>query len=105
MARPGPDGAGRHPRPRERRPRLRPGALPESEAGRLRPPIGDLHRGSDLPHLRWARAPGRLPSLRHRPPPPRGGGSGPLVDWLVDPFQAEFVRNGALAAAAVGVIW
>jgi ABC-type Mn2+/Zn2+ transport system permease subunit len=26
------------------------------------------------------------------------------VDWLVDPFQAEFVRTGALAAAAVGVI-
>jgi zinc/manganese transport system permease protein len=24
------------------------------------------------------------------------------MDWLVDPFQAEFVRNGALAAAAVG---
>ena len=26
------------------------------------------------------------------------------MDWLVDPFQAEFVRTGALAAAAVGVI-
>jgi ABC-type Mn2+/Zn2+ transport system permease subunit len=26
------------------------------------------------------------------------------MDWLVDPFQAEFVRNGALAAAAVGVL-
>jgi ABC-type Mn2+/Zn2+ transport system permease subunit len=26
------------------------------------------------------------------------------VDWLVDPFQAEFVRNGALAAAAVGAL-
>jgi zinc/manganese transport system permease protein len=26
------------------------------------------------------------------------------MDWLTDPFQAEFVRTGALAAAAVGVI-
>jgi ABC-type Mn2+/Zn2+ transport system permease subunit len=26
------------------------------------------------------------------------------MDFLVDPFQAEFVRNGALAAAAVGVL-
>jgi ABC-type Mn2+/Zn2+ transport system permease subunit len=26
------------------------------------------------------------------------------MDWLVDPFQAEFVRNGALAAAAVGAL-
>lgn len=26
------------------------------------------------------------------------------MDWLVDPFQAEFVRTGALAAAAVGAI-
>jgi zinc/manganese transport system permease protein len=26
------------------------------------------------------------------------------MDWLVDPFQADFVRTGALAAAAVGVI-
>ena len=26
------------------------------------------------------------------------------MDWLIDPFQAEFVRTGALAAAAVGVI-
>jgi ABC-type Mn2+/Zn2+ transport system permease subunit len=26
------------------------------------------------------------------------------MDWLTDPFSAEFVRTGALAAAAVGVI-
>ena len=26
------------------------------------------------------------------------------MDWVVDPFQAEFVRNGALAAAAVGAL-
>ncbi|MGE5858817.1 MAG: metal ABC transporter permease [Solirubrobacterales bacterium] len=26
------------------------------------------------------------------------------MGWLIDPFQAEFVRTGALAAAAVGVI-
>jgi ABC-type Mn2+/Zn2+ transport system permease subunit len=26
------------------------------------------------------------------------------VDWLVDPFSAEFVRTGALAAAVVGVL-
>jgi manganese/iron transport system permease protein len=26
------------------------------------------------------------------------------MDWLVDPFQAEFVRTGAIAAAAVGVL-
>ncbi len=71
-------------------------------AGRLRPAREHLHRGG---RLRDLRRPHPVASARSSSTPPTTiTGRAEAVDWLVDPFQAEFVRTGALAAAAVGVI-
>ena len=76
-------------------------ALPQPPPGRIRPGRRDLHRGGPGGDVRRARRPGRRADRRRRPPPPRGRLT---MDFLIEPFQAEFVRNGALAAALVGVL-
>ena len=101
VARRGPNRHGGHARPGARGARLRPRAGAQPARDRSRSCRRHLHRGGAGRDLRRPRRTRGRATDRDRAPAPGGG----LMESLFfEPFEADFMRNGAAAAMLVGVL-